>query len=189
MSGLSGGEFTRLLLEARAGSSDAAGQVFARVYAELKAIAQRALRGERAGHTLQATALVHEAYLKLVEQREVEWQGRVHFLAIAAQAMRRVLVDHARARAAAKRGGGRAALTLADSGIDLPAADIEFEALNEALERLGAVDAQQARLVELRFFGGLRIEETAAVLDVSPATVKRDWALAKAWLYRELTKG
>lgn len=146
---------------------------------------------ERGEHTLQATALIHEAYLRLVDQRRVEWRNRAHFFGIAAQMMRRVLVDHARARLAAKRGGDVRAITLErvvdadEQGGDADAA-LDVLALHEALERLALLDPQQARLVELRYFGGMNIDETATALGISPATVKREWTVARAWLRREL---
>jgi RNA polymerase sigma-70 factor, ECF subfamily len=153
------------------------------VYAELHRQAERAMRGEGAEHTLQATALVHEAWLRLADQH-VAWNDRAHFHGVAAQLMRRILVDHARARHAAKRGGGATRVTLSDAPAAEQGADVL--ALHEALERLAALDPDQAHLVELRWFGGLSIEETAKVLGVSPATVKREWAVARAWLRREL---
>jgi RNA polymerase sigma-70 factor (ECF subfamily) len=157
------------------------------VYAELRRLAAHYLRGERPGQTLQPTALVHEAYLKLQKDRPERWQNRAHFCAIAAHAMRQVLIERARARDALKRGGGAPRVTF-DEGLPAQAGDRGFDmlALDSALERLAALDAGQARIVELRFFGGLTIEETAAAMDVSPATVKRHWALARAWLAREL---
>jgi len=155
----------------------------------LRRIAAGYLRRERDGHTLQPTALVNEAYMRLVDQRDVTWQNRAHFLGIAAQVMRRILVDHARARLTAKRGGGVAPITLAGAahGGAQETDDVDLLALHDALERLAALDPEQARLVELRYFGGLTIEETAEALGVSPATVKREWALARAWLRRELS--
>jgi RNA polymerase sigma factor (TIGR02999 family) len=159
------------------------------IYDELRRQAQRYLQRERPDHTLQATALVHEAYLRLVDQKKVQWQNRAHFFGVAAQVMRRLLVDHARQQHAAKRGGvvPKLALDEALQVADARAADVV--ALDEALTALAALDPQHSRLVELRFFGGLTIEETAEVLGVSPATVKRDWSMAKAWLYRELRTG
>ena len=157
------------------------------VYDELRSLADRSLRHERSGHTLSGTALVHEAYLKLVDQRQVRWQDRAHFFAVAAQLMRRILVDHARRHGAHKRGGGEPRLSLDEADAPTPAAPlVDWLALDRALDRLAALDERQARTVELRFFGGLTIEETAEVLQVSPATVKNDWSLARGWLYREL---
>jgi RNA polymerase sigma factor (TIGR02999 family) len=157
------------------------------VYAELHRQAERALRREAIGHTLQPTALVNEAYLRLVDQSRVSWQSRAQFFGVAARCMRRILVDHARARGAAKRGGPglRAVLRDADAAVDEPASLVA--AVDEALERLAVLDPEQARLVELRYFGGLTIEETAEVLGVSPATVKREWVVARAWLRREIS--
>ena len=161
----------------------------AAVYAELHRQAARAMGRESPEHTLQATALVSEAYLRLIDQSRVQWRNRAHFFGVAAQLMRRVLVDHARGRLADKRGGGARQFTLgdADAANDEPNdAGVDVLALHEALERLAALDADQARVVELRYFGGMTIEDTAEVLGVSPATVKREWAVARAWLRREL---
>ena len=159
------------------------------VYGELRVLANRALRGGRPGQTLQTTALVNEAYLRLVGQERTRWQNRGHFLAIAAQAMRRVLVDHARRRAAAKRGGREIRVTLEDVADDAAAGrDLEVLAVDEALKELEKVDPQLARLVELRFFAGLSVAETAEALGVSPATVGREWSTARAWLHRELKR-
>ena len=183
---------TELLLAWGAGDRAALDALMPTVYAELRRQAERALRRESAGHTLQATALVHEAYLRLVDQNRVAWRNRAHFFAIAAQMMRRVLVDHARTRLAAKRGGELQRVTLGDVGAgtaDQGDGDIDLLALHDALELLATIDPRQARLVELRYFGGLGIEETAEALEVSPATVKRDWAVARAWLRRELATG
>jgi len=155
------------------------------VYAELKALAAGYLRSERADHTLQTTGLVHEAYLKLVDQKRTTWKNRSHFFGIAAQAMRRILVDHARKRRAAKRDGGHP-ITLDDDLPGVATATAEVLAVDEALERLAALDPRQARIVELRYFAGASIEQTAEALEISPATVKRDWLSAKAWLQREL---
>ncbi|MFN0124899.1 MAG: sigma-70 family RNA polymerase sigma factor [Blastocatellia bacterium] len=179
---------TQLLLDWSAGKQEAADQLLPLVYRELRRIAQRSLRGERAEHTLQPTALVHEAYLKLIDQRAVAWQNRAHFYGIAAQAMRRILTDHARNRHAEKRGSGETRLQL-DENID--ASDQrawELIALDDALSALAAFDAQKSRIVELRYFGGLSIEETAEVLDIGTATVIRQWRLAKAWLFDEMKR-
>ena len=158
------------------------------VYSELKRIAARQLRRERPDHTLSATALVHEAWLELSQLDRITWQNRYHYLALAAQAMRRVLIDHAVARRAAKRGGGIAAETLdGDPMVLAEARAEELLDLDNALQRLGAIDERQVRIVECRFFGGMSVEETAEALKLSPATVKRDWALARAWLNRELS--
>ena len=157
------------------------------VYAEMRGLAAHYLRGERAGHTLQPTALANEAYLRLVGSRAPRWQNRAHFLGAAARAMRAILVDHARRRRALKRGGGQAISLLSES-LQVPGGrPIAFDDLDRALVDLAQLSERQAHLVELRFFGGLTIEETAVVLDISPATVKREWALARAWLFRELT--
>jgi RNA polymerase sigma-70 factor (ECF subfamily) len=152
----------------------------------LRRLARRYLRRERPDHTLQSAALVNEAYLRLIRQEHPQWQNRAHFFGVAAQLMRHILVDHARNRAAAKRGAGAPRLTL-DPDIALPQErDVDLMALDDALNQLAALDPQQSRLVELRFFGGLSIEETSVVLGVSPATVKREWATARAWLQREM---
>jgi len=181
-------DVTGLLLAWGQGDESAEDRLIVAVYDELRRQAERAMRREGGEHTLQATALVHESYLRLVDQRRVEWRNRAHFFAIASTVMRRILVDHARARLTAKRGGGVVPLSLAgaERGGEHGTDDVDLLALHEALERLAALDAGQARLVELRYFGGLTIEETAEALDVSPATVKREWALARAWLRREL---
>jgi RNA polymerase sigma factor (TIGR02999 family) len=168
------------------GRAEALDLLLPAIYGELKQLAANYLRRERRDHTLQATALVHEAFLKLVDQRDVRWQNRAHFFGIAAQMMRRILVDHARAHAASKRGSGARPLSLDEALVVAPASNVDLLALDEALTRLGALDPQQSRVVELRFFGGLTMDETAKVLDISPATVGRDWILAKAWLYAEL---
>jgi RNA polymerase sigma-70 factor, ECF subfamily len=157
------------------------------VYAELRRLAAHYLKGERPGQTLQPTALVHEAYMKLLKDRPKRWQNRAHFCAIAAHAMRQVLIERARARDALKRGGGQPRVTF-DEGLPAAGAErpIDVVALDAALERLAALDAGQARIVELRYFGGLSIEETAEAMGISPATVKRHWAVARAWLAKEL---
>ena len=159
------------------------------VYTELHRQASRYLRRERSDHTLQATALIHEAYLKLIDQREVEWQNRAHFFAVAAQAMRRILVDYARTRKREKRGGDDVKLQL-DEAINVSTGEksIDLVALDEALTRLSKFDERQAKVVELRYFSGMTEEETAEVLSISPATVRRDWNMAKAWLHSQLTK-
>ena len=178
-------EVTRLLLAWSDGHAAAGDALMHAVYGELRDMARRYLRRERAGHSLPPTALVHEAYLKLVDQRRVQWQNRAHFFAIAARVMRRILVDHARERASAKRGSGTTVTLLEnDATVDPPGVDML--ALDVALDKLAAIDARQCRLVELRFFGGLTVDEAAAVMDIAPITVKRDWALARTWLYREI---
>ena len=180
------GRVTQLLIEWQQGDERAMEALMPLLYDELRAIAEGYLRRERPGHTLQPTALVHEAFLKLVDQREASWQNRAHFIGVAAQAMRRILVDHARRRRAAKRDGGRS-ITLDEQVAIAPAGVVDVEWVDEALQRLARLDERQARIVELRFFGGLNVEETAEALGISPATVKRDWVLAKAWLQRELS--
>jgi RNA polymerase sigma factor (TIGR02999 family) len=180
------GSVTELLLAWRAGDEPALAQLTPLVHDELQRIARRCLRGERAGHSLQPTALVHEAYLRLIEAARVNWQNRAHFLAMAARMMRRVLVDAARARASQKRGGGAIRVTLTD-GARSDEREHELVALDDALQALAALDPRRGQVVELRFFGGLTVAETAEVLDVSAETVMRDWKLARAWLRRELS--
>jgi RNA polymerase sigma factor (TIGR02999 family) len=157
------------------------------VYDELRRQAARYLRREQPGHTLQTTALIHEAYVRLVDQHNVQWQNRAHFFGIAAQMMRRILVDHARTKKRAKRGGSDIRISLDDATVTVKGQDLDVVALDEALTRLAKIDEQQSRVVELRFFSGLTVEETAEVMGISPATVKRDWSMAKAWLHRELS--
>ncbi|HUQ82869.1 MAG TPA: sigma-70 family RNA polymerase sigma factor [Gemmatimonadaceae bacterium] len=180
---------TELLRQWSLGDRSAGEGLMAAVYDELHRQASRAMGRENPEHTLQATALVSEAYLRLIDQRRVQWRNRAHFFGVAAQLMRRILVDHARGRLAAKRGGGVHALTLGDAGATDEPNDTEVDilALHEALERLAAMDPQQARIVELRYFGGLTIDDSAEALGVSAATIKRDWAVARAWLRRELS--
>jgi RNA polymerase sigma factor (TIGR02999 family) len=181
------GGVTELLVAWTAGDRDAGNRLLPAIYDDLRAQAARAMRHEPAESSLDATGLVHEAYLRLVDQQRVTWQNRAHFFGVAAQVMRRILVDHARARMAQKRGGGAQRLTLGDAdAAHAPEPAVDVLALHEALERLAALDPEQARLVELRYFGGLSIEETAETLGVSPATVKREWATARAWLRREI---
>ena len=181
------GEVTRLLLAWNAGDRAALERLMPLVFAELRELAKRHFRKERPGHTLQPTAVVHEAYFRLIDQTRVTWKNRGHFLAIASQAMRRILIDHARGRGAEKRGGEVEKVTL-DVAIASPepAREVDILALDEALERLKALDGTQAQIVELRFFGGLTIEETADVMETSPSSIKRDFRSAKAWLFREL---
>ncbi|MFO7692014.1 MAG: sigma-70 family RNA polymerase sigma factor [Vicinamibacterales bacterium] len=161
-------------------------ELFPLVYAELRRIAAREMRREKPGRTLQTTALVHEAYLRLLKDASLSFENRAHFLGIAARAMREILIEHARARSAQKRGGGAVRLTLDDRAAPVSSPSIDVLALDEALQRLARLDERHARVVEFRYFGGLSVEETAAALQLSPATVKRDWTLARAWLFREL---
>lgn len=179
---------THLLRAWAAGDARASESLVEIVYDELRRQARLALRREQEGHTLQPTALVHEAWLRLGDQRDARWESRTQFFAVAAQTMRRVLLDHARARGALKRGGGADQVTLTDSTavVDTPVDAVDLIALDGALTRLATLDPQKARLVDLRYFAGLSIPEAAEVLGVSPATVTREWAVARAWLRREL---
>ena len=180
-------EVTQLLREWSGGRQEARDELLGLVYEPLRAIASRHLHREREGHTLQPTALVNELYLKLVGQRSVAWNDRAHFFAVAAQVMRRILVDHARRKKSDKRGGDMIPVTIG-AALDLAAAeDFDVVALDVALENLEKIFPQQARIVELRFYAGLTIDETAAVLGVSPATISREWTMARAWLRRELS--
>jgi RNA polymerase sigma factor (TIGR02999 family) len=184
---------TALLRAWGAGDRTALDELLPLVYGELRRQAERFMRDQATGNTLQTTGLVHEAYLRLVEQQDLELQSRAQFFALAAKVMRSVLVDYARARRAAKRGGGARALTLGAAGEIADAASsadaVDVLALNEALTRLAELDPRKSQLVELRYFAGLGIEETAEVLGVSPATVKREWSLARAWLKQDLSEG
>jgi RNA polymerase sigma factor (sigma-70 family) len=202
---------TRLLLQWSGGNDAALGELTALLYRELRSLAQRHLRRERPNHTIQRTALVHEAFVRLVSQQSVDWRSRGHFFALASTLMRRILVDHARARLSSKRGGGSPVLSLDELTNPNPndeqeaagPADIEpisgqadggdsdedIAAIDEALTRLAAIDNRQVQIVQMRYFGGLTIEETAQALEISDATVKREWALARAWLKRELSRG
>ncbi|HZE71197.1 MAG TPA: sigma-70 family RNA polymerase sigma factor [Pyrinomonadaceae bacterium] len=178
---------TQLLAKWSGGDQTALDELMPLVYDELRRLASNYLRREKVGHTLQPTALVNEAYLRLVDQNNSRWQNRAQFYGIAAQLMRRILVDHARAKHAAKRGGGgqqRLSITSANAVSEKP--DLDVLALHEALEELATIDAQQSRIVELKFFGGLSIEETAEVMGLGHATVERDWKMARAWLRRKL---
>lgn len=180
-------DVTQLLVDWGKGDKQALDGLMPLVYDELHRIASRYLRRERQGHTLQTTALINEAYMRLVDQNRVSWQSRAHFFGVAAQMMRRILVDHARSHLYAKRGGGAQKLTL-DEAIATPQErDLDLVALDDALTTLAEIDPQQGRIIELRYFGGLTIGETAEVLSISPATVKRDWNMAKAWLYGEIS--
>ena len=179
---------TELLLALEGGNRAVLDDLVPLIYGELRAIARRKLRSERTGHTLNTTALVHEAFLKLVQLDRIQWQSRAHFLAIAAQAMRHILVNHALRRKRAKRGGGAAHVPL-DEVPDLPVEEADrILALDGALAKLAAVNPRHARVVECRFFAGMSIEETATALEISPATAKRDWTLLRAWLRRELDR-
>lgn len=177
---------TKLLLAWSEGQDTALEKLVPLVYQELRRMARRYMYGERVGHTLQTTALVNEAYLRLIDSRKVRWQNRAHFFAISAQLMRRILVDFARSRRYQKRGGGMGNLTLNEELIMAPQQGHQLLMLDDALSTLAKTDARKARVVELRFFGGLSVEESAEVLKVSPDTVLRDWRLAKAWLAREM---
>ena len=180
-------EVTELLRAWSGGDEAALARIVKLVYPELRDIARRCLRRERADHTIQATALVHEAYLRLVDIRQVDWQDRAHFLAVGARVMRRVLVDYARARDCAKREGAAHRTTLNDALILSSEPDPVVIRLHEALEHLAEFDTRKAQVVEMRYFGGLTAEEIAAVLHISPQSVNRDWSLAKAWLVREMS--
>lgn len=182
-------DVTGLLLQLKQGNQEAAGKLIPVVYEELKRLARAHMRRERSDHTLQTTALVHEAYLKLVRQETVQWQGRSHFFGIAAQLMRQILIDYARGHLREKRGGGKAAVPLTETLAFSPEHSEELIRLDEALKRLSTIDPRQGKIVELRFFGGLSVEETSEFLGVSPKTVKRDWAVAKAWLHAEVRGG
>jgi RNA polymerase sigma factor (TIGR02999 family) len=183
---VSAGDVTQLLADLRNGQPAAASDLIPLVYQELHRLARQQMRHERPDHTLQPTALVHEAFLRLVSESERTWQNRTHFIRLAAQVMRRLLIDHARARRTAKRQGTLQRIPLDEPLLVTEDQSDELLALNEALDRLAAIDARQSRIVELRFFGGLTVDETAGALGVSPKTVKRDWIVARAWLHREL---
>src|SRR5262245_44477553 len=179
---------TQLLVDWSNGRQGALAELLPVVYGELRRVARRSLRRERPNHTLSGTALVNEVYLQLVDQTAVQWQNRAHFFVIAANLMRQILVQHARRHQAEKRGGGQYLLALDEAALVLPERPVDLVALDEALSSLAERDARKSRIVELRFFGGLSTEETAQVLGISPRTVKREWRLAKAWLYHELTQ-
>ena len=172
--------------EARLGRKAAMDALLPLVYTELRRVARASMRRERPGRTLQPTALVHEAYVRLLHEQHVSWENRAHFCAIAAHSMRQILVEHARARNALKRGGKGERLTLDERLVAAPSPPVDVEALDEALTHLASADARRARVVELKYFGGMTVEEIGEVLQLSPATVKRDWSFARAWLHREL---
>jgi RNA polymerase sigma factor (TIGR02999 family) len=179
-------DVTTLLSQMARGEAEAASRLIPLVYDELHRLAAAYMRRERGDHTLQATALVNEAYLKLIEQRSVDWQGRSHFFGLAAQMMRRILIDHARGHLRGKRGGGERPVPLDEAVVFSPEQSSELIRLDESLLRLAKIDPRQAKIVELRFFGGLTVEQTAEVMGISPKTVKRDWSVAKAWLHGDL---
>lgn len=189
---ISSDNLTQMLIEASQGQQAAVDKLMPLVYQELRRLAEQCLSRERYGHTLQATALVHEAYLKLIDQNKVNWHNRAHFFSIAARLMRRILADYGRNHNALKRGGHEIKITLNEAVgfVDNKIEDenINLTALMDALTKLANIDLQQSRLIELRFFAGLSVEETAAILGVSPTTVKRDWAMAKTWLRHELRR-
>jgi RNA polymerase sigma factor (TIGR02999 family) len=182
-------DVTQLLIRLTDGNTQVLDDLLPLIYGELRQLANRYLRRERSDHTLQPTALVHEAYLKLVDQKNVRWQNRAHFFGVAANMMRRILVDHARKHTADKRGGDAEVLPLEEEILVVSSDEksMELLALDEALENLAKIDEQKSRIVELRYFGGLSVEETAEVLGVSPITVKRQWRMAKAWLYGQIS--
>jgi RNA polymerase sigma factor (TIGR02999 family) len=179
---------TELLVRWRGGDREALDALMPLVYRELRRIAQHYLLAERTGHTLQSTALVNEAYVRMVEQNFPQWQNRAHFFAVAAQLMRQILVDYARSHRASKRGGDVCKLSLNDAEDSPQPVDFDILALDDALKTLALMDPQQSRVVELKFFAGLSIEDTSEVLGISSSTVKRDWVTARAWLYRELDR-
>lgn len=183
-------DVTQLLAQWSSGDEAALERLLPLVYGELRRLASAYLRRERSNHTLQSTALVHEAFMRMVHQHDVQWKNRAHFFAIAAQMIRRILVDYARSQHAEKRGSGAVKLAL-DEAMAVPQAaanDVDLLGLNDALDKLAAMDERQSRIVELRFFAGLSIEETAEVMSLSPASIKREWSTARAWLFREMTR-
>jgi RNA polymerase sigma-70 factor (ECF subfamily) len=182
-------ETTRLLHALDANDRAAADRLFALVYDELHALARAYFRRQHRSHTLQPTALVNEAFLRLVDQTSVEWNSRAHFLAVAARAMRQILIDHARGRIRGKRGGGLCRVAMNEGGTPISDSNLELVSLDEALQKLAALDERQSRIVELRFFGGMTVDEVAHVLGVSKSTVESDWRMARAWLHRELSDG
>jgi len=183
-------DVTQLLSKWSGGDQAALDQLLPLVYGELRRLAGSYLRRERSNHTLQSTALVHEAFMRMVNQHDVQWKNRAHFFAIAAQMIRRILVDYARSQHAEKRGSGAVKLALDEAMAvpQAPATDVDLLGLNDALDRLAEMDERQSRIVELRFFAGLSIEETAEVMSLSPASIKREWQTARAWLFREMTR-
>jgi RNA polymerase sigma factor (TIGR02999 family) len=185
-SGPSAHDVTLLLQAWGGGDKKALDRLTPLVYRELRRIASRMMAAERPNHTLQATALVNEAYVRLVDTQQVSWQDRAHFFALCARAMREILIDHARSRGSAKRGGGEVAIELDEGLAAAPSPEANLLELDDALKRLAEIDARKSQVVELRFFGGLNLEETAEALKVSTKTVQRDWDLARGWLYREL---
>jgi RNA polymerase sigma factor (TIGR02999 family) len=182
-------QVTDLLLRWSEGDASAREALIPLVYDELRRLARKCLASQRQDHTLQSTALVHEAYLRMVGRTSVHWENRVHFFAVAAQLMRRILVDHARKQHAAKRGGSRVTLTLDEALALFKKSAVDLIALDDALNELGKLDQRQSHIVELRFFGGLSIEDSSHVLGISPATVKREWAAARTWLYEQMSSG
>jgi len=182
-------DLTQLLVDWSQGRPEALDALLPRVHSELQKLAGAYLRRERPDHTLESGALVNEAYLRLIQQDRVQWKNRTHFYGVAAQLMRRILVDHARSRAALKRGAGVTMLSVSHLGEEYGPQALDLIALDAALTKLAELDPQQSRIVELRFFGELSVEETAELLGISPATVKREWALAKGWLYRQIAGG
>jgi len=184
----SSNEVTQLLVEWSNGNQAALDKLTPLVYDELHRLAHQHMRRERHDHTLQTSALVNEAYLRLINQRDVRWQNRAHFFSIASRLMRRILVDHARSHNYAKRGGGAIEVSLDEAALISQERAAELVALDEALTSLAAIDERKCQVVEMRFFGGMSVEETAEMLNVSPITVKRDWSTAKAWLYREIAE-
>ena len=188
MSDMESSQATQIVNAIASGDRTGADRLFSLVYSSLRDLASRYLRGEKRDHTLSPTDLVHEAYMKLIDQTRVEWRGKTHFLAVGAQAMRRILVDHARSRRRAKRGGGRVRIALNEQVAISPQRHEDVMALDEALAKLAEVDPRQATIVELRFFGGLNVAEVAEVLGVSKRTVENEWTAVRAWLRRELSE-
>jgi len=180
------GEISRILSDWNSGNRESADTLLTLVYRELRKIAEQYMKKERAEHTLQPTALVHEAYMRLIDISDIDWQSRAHFFAVSSNVMRNILVDYARARVTEKRGGGAQRISLDDATGLTDEKEVDVLAVDEALKQLSEFDERQSRIIELRFFGGLTIDETAHVLEISPATVKREWVLARTWLFREL---